>query len=54
MLEWTWFLNSFSDKGGVYDFMYGDKDTYGVGFAMAGKAHLYTHVNVPPGAHWLG
>jgi hypothetical protein len=21
--------------------MYGDKDTYGLGFALAGKAHLY-------------
>jgi hypothetical protein len=29
--------------------MYGDKDTYGLGFALAGKAHLYRHVNMPPG-----
>eukprot|EP00882_Tetradesmus_deserticola_P030000 GHRQ01033651.1.p3 GENE.GHRQ01033651.1~~GHRQ01033651.1.p3 ORF type:complete len:218 (+),score=91.79 GHRQ01033651.1:1480-2133(+) len=48
VLEWTWFLNSFSDKH-IYDFMYGDKDTYGVAFGMAGKAHMYQHINVPPG-----
>jgi hypothetical protein len=48
VLEWTWFLNSFSDKH-IYDFMYGDKDTFGVGFGLAGKAHLYQHINVPPG-----
>jgi hypothetical protein len=50
-LEWTWFVNSFS-KGHMYEFMYGDKDTYGLGFALAGKAHMYTHVNMPPGA-WV-
>ena len=50
MLEWTWFLNSFS-KGHLYEFMYGDKDTYGVAMAMAGKAHMYTHMNMPPGEH---
>jgi hypothetical protein len=48
VLEWTWFLNSFSDKH-IYDFMYGDKDTFGVGFGLAGKAHMYQHMNVPPG-----
>jgi pectate lyase len=48
VLEWTWFLNSFSDKH-IYDFMYGDKDTFGVGFGLAGKAHMYQHINVPPG-----
>jgi hypothetical protein len=48
VLEWTWFLNSFSDKH-IYDFMYGDKDTFGVGFGLAGKAHFYQHINVPPG-----
>lgn len=48
MLEWTWFLNAFS-KGHLYEFMYGDKDTYGVGFALAGKAHMYQHMNMPPG-----
>lgn len=48
VLEWTWFLNSFS-KGFVYDFMYGDKDTYGVAFGLAGKAHMYQHINTPPG-----
>jgi hypothetical protein len=50
VLEWTWFLNSFSD-GHIYDFVYGDKDTYGVAFALAGKAHMYQHMNTPPGAY---
>eukprot|EP00775_Hariotina_reticulata_P006257 gene6257-6495_t len=48
VLEWTWFLNSFSD-GHVYNYVYGDKDTYGVAFALAGKAHMYQHMNTPPG-----
>jgi hypothetical protein len=48
VLEWTWFLNSFS-KGHLYEFMYGDKDTYGLAFALANKAHMYQHVNMPPG-----
>lgn len=48
MLEWTWFLNAFS-KGHLYEFMYGDKDTYGVAFAMTNKAHMYQHINYPPG-----
>lgn len=48
MLEWTWFLNSFS-KGHLYEFMYGDKDTYGLAFTLANKAHMYQHVNMPPG-----
>lgn len=48
MLEWTWFLNAFS-KGHLYEFMYGDKDTYGMAFAMANKAHMYQHINTPPG-----
>ncbi|WIA31646.1 hypothetical protein OEZ86_002526 [Tetradesmus obliquus] len=48
VLEWAWFLNSFSEKH-IYDFMYGDKDTFGVAFGLAGKAHMYQHINVPPG-----
>ena len=51
-LEWAWWLNSWSlpgGKGGPYDFMYGDKDTYGLGFALAGKAHVYQHAPLPPG-----
>jgi hypothetical protein len=50
VLEWTWFLNTFSDdKSGVYSMMYGDKDTYMLGFALAGKAHHYQQINMPPG-----
>lgn len=48
VLEWTWYLNAFS-KGHLYEFMYGDKDTYGVAFALANKAHMYQHMNMPPG-----
>lgn len=29
--------------------LYGDKDTFGLAFAMAGKAHLFRQVPVPPG-----
>lgn len=50
VLEWAWYLNSFG-KDGVYKFMWGDKDSFGVAFAMAGKAHMYQQVNVPPGMH---
>ena len=31
--------------------MWGDKDTFGVAFAAAGKAHLYSQVAVPPGVN---
>jgi hypothetical protein len=48
VLEWTWFLNAFS-KGHLYEFMYGDKDTYSVAFGLANKAHMYQHMNMPPG-----
>ncbi len=30
---------------------WGDKDTFGIAFAMAGKAHLFSQVAVPPGEH---
>eukprot|EP00878_Enallax_costatus_P040548 GHUV01046855.1.p3 GENE.GHUV01046855.1~~GHUV01046855.1.p3 ORF type:complete len:120 (-),score=34.15 GHUV01046855.1:107-466(-) len=53
VLEWTWFLNAFS-KGFIYDYMRGDKDTYAVAFGLAGKAHLYQHINVPPGGVFTG
>ena len=29
--------------------MWGDKDTFGLAFAAAGKAHLFSQVAVPPG-----
>ncbi len=31
--------------------MWGDKDTFPLAFALAGKAHLYSQVGVPPGEH---
>ena len=48
VLEWAWYLNSFG-KDGVYKFMWGDKDSFMVAFALAGKAHMYQVVNTPPG-----
>jgi hypothetical protein len=31
-------------------YLWGDKDTYSLAFAAAGKAHLYFQVEIPPGA----
>ena len=30
-------------------YLWGDKDTFGIAFAAAGKAHLFSQVAVPPG-----
>ena len=30
-------------------YAWGDKDTFGLAFAVAGKAHMFTQVPVPPG-----
>ena len=35
MLEWLWFLNSHQQL--VSDWMWGDKDTFRLAFALAGK-----------------
>ncbi len=32
--------------------LWGDKDTFGIAFAVAGKAHLFSQVAVPP-CEWL-
>jgi hypothetical protein len=51
VLEWVWFLNSFGD-GFTYKYMFGDKDTFAFGFALAEKANYYSEVNIPPaGGH---
>jgi hypothetical protein len=47
-LEWAWLLNAFGDRTGLYKKVYGDKDTFGIGFALAGKPWAAQHVPVPP------
>eukprot|EP00798_Chlamydomonas_sp_ICE-L_P010063 gene10063-7957_t len=46
-LEYIFFINSF--PGLVQESAWGDKDTYAVGFALAGKAHEFSQSPVPPG-----
>ncbi len=50
VLEYLCFINSYSDR--IYKTMWGDKDTFPLAFGLAGKAHLYSQVGVPPGG-WL-
>ena len=45
MLEWLWFLNSHRQP--VSDWMWGDKDTYRLAFALAGKADAFQQVSHP-------
>ncbi len=42
MLEWLWFLNSHPET--IYKLMYGDKDTFRLAFALAGKESAYHQV----------
>ncbi|KAG2500725.1 hypothetical protein HYH03_001489 [Edaphochlamys debaryana] len=51
MLEWAWWLNSMG-KDVTYKYVYGDKDTFGVAFAMAGKPTAYYQVPIPPSGVW--
>uniref|UniRef100_A0A383VV11 Mannosyltransferase putative-domain-containing protein n=1 Tax=Tetradesmus obliquus TaxID=3088 RepID=A0A383VV11_TETOB len=46
--EWALSINSFGDV--LYKALWGDKDTYSMAFAVAGKAHLFNQLQVPPGA----
>ena len=39
VLEWLWFLNS--HRKPISDWMWGDKDTYRLAFALAGKADSF-------------
>lgn len=39
VLEWLWFLNS--HRKPIFDWMWGDKDTYRLAFALAGKADSF-------------
>jgi hypothetical protein len=42
VLEWLWYLNSHPEV--VYKSMHGDKDSFRLAFALAGKAANYTQV----------
>ncbi|KAI8474523.1 MAG: mannosyltransferase putative-domain-containing protein [Monoraphidium minutum] len=46
--EYAAWINSFSDV--MYHAVWGDKDTYSLAFGVAGKADLFSQVQVPPGA----
>ncbi|DBA84574.1 TPA: hypothetical protein ACH3X2_006154 [Trebouxia sp. C0005] len=46
VLEWLWFLNS--HRKPVSDWMWGDKDTYRLAFALAGKANAFQQVTLSP------
>ncbi|CAK0786177.1 hypothetical protein CVIRNUC_009390 [Coccomyxa viridis] len=45
-LEWLWFVNSHAEV--VYRLMYGDKDTFRLAFALAGKSDYFEQVSLPP------
>jgi len=47
-LEWAWLLNAHGHRTGLYKAVYGDKDTFALGYALAGKAGAAQHVPVPP------
>eukprot|EP00878_Enallax_costatus_P008903 GHUV01009307.1.p1 GENE.GHUV01009307.1~~GHUV01009307.1.p1 ORF type:complete len:671 (+),score=115.05 GHUV01009307.1:370-2382(+) len=47
VVELALWINTFGDS--IYKAVWGDKDTYGLAFAVAGKAHEFTQVQVPPG-----
>ena len=42
--EWALWINSFSDT--IYRTLWGDKDTYALAFAVAGKAHEFNQLQV--------
>jgi len=47
VLEWLWFLNSHRQP--VSEWMWGDKDTYRLAFALAGKPDAFQQVSHPCG-----
>lgn len=51
VLEWLWFLNS--HRKPVFDWMWGDKDTYRLAFALADKADSFqlVHSQISCGLH---
>ncbi|PNG99199.1 hypothetical protein TSOC_015027, partial [Tetrabaena socialis] len=48
VLEYLWWINSFGDRL-YHRLLHGDKDTFALAFAAAGKAHCYRQVELPPG-----
>ncbi|KAK9806715.1 hypothetical protein WJX72_000369 [[Myrmecia] bisecta] len=48
VLEWLWYLNAHSHI--MYKFMYGDKDTFRIAFALAGKQGQFRQVTLAPRA----
>lgn len=42
--EWALWINTFGDT--VYRALWGDKDTYSLAFAVAGKAHAFNQLQV--------
>ncbi|WIA39986.1 hypothetical protein OEZ86_013414 [Tetradesmus obliquus] len=46
VLEWLWLLNSHREL--VYECVVGDKDTFRMAFALAGKQQHYIQVSEPP------
>ncbi|GLC37647.1 hypothetical protein PLESTM_000631900 [Pleodorina starrii] len=48
VLEYLWWINSFGDRL-YHRLLHGDKDTFALAFAAAGKAHCYSQVALPPG-----
>ncbi|KXZ49784.1 hypothetical protein GPECTOR_19g235 [Gonium pectorale] len=48
VLEYLWWINSFGDRL-YHSHLHGDKDTFALAFAAAGKAHCYSQVDTPPG-----
>lgn len=51
VLEWLWFLNNHERV--VSEWMWGDKDTFRLAFALAGKEDNFWQVCVFVGLHWL-
>ncbi len=47
----TRWINSFADRL-YYRHLHGDKDTFPLAFAAAGKAHCYSQVHTPPGERY--
>lgn len=48
VLEYLWWINSHSIY--MFKLMYGDKDTFPLAFAVAGKAYDFIQMPIPPGA----
>jgi hypothetical protein len=44
VVEWALWANSFSNS--LYRAVWGDKDTYALAFAVAGKAHAFNQLQV--------